>query len=159
MIFGRKKQETFEKSVGVYLYPERIIIVTKYQRDASTSYLSDDISILTADASNYEVGDSLIKHLQRSKLDSGSYQNFQLYRKAFRKKGKFTSEKQVMINAKYVNVFMTNDTLRFEPFRNMFLERGWKEFFRIPESIFNCNSTMDFDMIGEQLRIAGDKAI
>ena len=64
-----------------------------------------------------------------------------------------------MLNVKYASVSAFDGIFTFLPYRNLFPERGWKVFYRIPENLFVRELGNDYMKIGSSLREAWDKSI
>lgn len=141
------------------MYPDKIILVTRNNRDDAVSYFTDDITVLPADVSDYELGKYLVEHIHRSRVDAESYEYFREFRQTYKKKGKFRTEKATMLIVKYASVSTVDGVFTFLPYRNLFPERGWKAFHRIPENLFVRELGNDYAQIGRSMRDAWDKSI
>ncbi len=151
------KSPTLEKSIAATLYPDKIIIVTRNRKDPGTWYSTDFFTILAVDIDSLTLGRTMINHLEESTERDISYDQIKSIRDNFRKKSKFKTEKAVMQDAKYVSIFLLDNVIRFESYKNMVTKGGQKEFYRIPDSILALSFVNDYTFIGEHLRNAWEK--
>jgi hypothetical protein len=143
------------KSIAAIMYPDKIIIVTKYSKDEFVSYLGDIISILNVDVSNEELGKAVLDHLEKSVRKDFTLEEIKKLNDSYKRLTKFKSENAAMIDAKYVSVTMKGGLVIIEPFSNKISNRTY---YRLPREI---KETKDIDIgnIGIELRLAWNKCL
>ncbi len=97
------------RSIAAIKYPDKIIIVTKHSKDEYVSYLSDILTILPAEISNEELGNTVLDHLKKSVRKEFQQEEIKKMNETYKKLVKFKSEKAAMMDAKYVNVSMKSN--------------------------------------------------
>lgn len=145
-----------EKSVAAILYPDKIIIETRNQRDQYSWYSTDDLSILPTDAPDTAIGEAVLNHLALSKVELVDAATLQKQWESYKKKAKFKTEKSTIENAKCLSVYMSSKKIRIEPKKTMLSKRA---FYNLPESIVEMDITSDAAKMGQYIRDSWQKCI
>ena len=151
MFFKSKPGPNIERSVGATLYPDRIMIETRNKKDQYTWYSTDEVTVIPLNANDQMIGEAIHKHLNSSKMQDVPFEEIKELRNRFKKATGLKTEKAVQQDAKYVSLYVTNDQLRFEPFKNKVQQ---KSFYRLPEHIFSIAFTGNVSEMVNGLRKA-----
>ena len=152
------KKIDFEQTAGAILYPDRIIVETRnVQIQYSLSFYStDNLTILKLNTSNNELGEAIIAHLNYSKME-GSYSKE--LRKNYLKILKFKSETAARKDSRYVSIFKSNSSIRFEPRNNKVSDGRSGAYYGMPNEIFEIKLQSNMDALGIATRNAWSKCI
>jgi hypothetical protein len=152
------EKEIFQTAAAV-LYPTKIIIETRNIISQGSFYTTDDLSILPPNSRDEILGEVILEHLSRSRVVATHPSNYKEIRKAYLKKAKFRSEPAFRQDARYVSIFKTINTLRFQPLNNKLSEGRWGSFMGLPKAIFEIKAIETRDAIGEAIREAWTRCI
>lgn len=156
MFFRAKDKSITEKSISATLYPNQIVILTRNKKDDWIWYSTDFYSIITVDTTDRVLTDVIFKHFDKSTQKDISHEEIKALRENFKRLSKFKTEKAIVDNAKYVNLYLTGDEVRFEPFKNKVKQ---KTFYRMPEQITSVRLINDEGQIGRCLRKVWENCI
>src|SRR5258708_33273960 len=137
------KNSPIDQSAFVVLYPDKIIIDTRNTSGEGAWHSTDNVSILAVDVPDKDLGEAILKHLQRSRFETISPALVRDYRKRYRKATKLKTEKSVMENASAISVFRSSKMISIEPKNNKFPISGEKYFFGIPSPVSSCALNVD----------------
>ncbi len=130
MNFNKLKMKNFLKklfqkkhirqSIGITKYPNQIIFVTTHQIKNSYTIDGPELSALSSDASDEELGKMVIYHLSLSKnnIKVPSDNERDLIDKSFKKFTGLKTIKAQMKDALYVSVIRNNNMIEFIPTQN-----------------------------------------
>jgi hypothetical protein len=148
--------EKADKSIGCYLYPGKIVIVSRFQKDASTWYNTANVSVLSPSSSDAALGAVSRNHLHQSKKIRASNEDLMKNFKEFKKAAKFKTDRAFIENARCVVIFVFGNKIRFEPLGNRSSD---KIFYGLPNAIYELNSIPDAETLGREIRRAWTKCV
>lgn len=150
------KKETFEKTAGAILYPDRIIIETRNVENQYSCYSTDHLTSLNLEISDSDLGHIVSKHLDDSKMEKNYSRDL---RKSYLHKLKVRSETAARKDANYVAIFSTSSTIRFEPRNNKVSDGRSGAYYGMPKEIFEISINVDMETLGKATRNAWSKCI
>ena len=140
-LFQPKKQNQL---VGVVKYSDKIIIETYHKTDTGVYVRSSEISILPSNASEMEIGESILKHLSLSKsgINYAKYDN-KKSAEDYKNITRLKSIKAQMKDSKYISVDRKNEKLIIIPHINGGTsgeQKGYTEKKDLEKILENANS-------------------
>lgn len=146
------------QSISVIKYPDRIFFETYDKIINAYSTRSKEITILSSNSSDIEIGKAILKHLSLSKTikklsDETRKENYEIYKKITGLK----SMKAQMKDSLCVNIYRQNNEIEFSPTVNGGTTGDRKGYHFSDEGKIAIENNEDFELIGKSLRLALEK--
>ena len=146
------------QSISVIKYPDRIFFETYDKIINAYSTRSKEITILSSNSSDIEIGKAILKHLSLSKTikklsDETRKENYEIYKKITGLK----SMKAQMKDSLCVNIYRQNNEIEFSPTVNGGTTGDRKGYHFSDEGKITIENNENFELIGKSLRLALEK--
>lgn len=145
-----------KQSIAVVKYPHKILIETIHTIKNSYSIRSAEVTVLNPDASDFEVGEAVVKHLELSKdnIKMPSDTAWKEIKEKYKKITVLKSIKAQMKDSQYVHIKRENSKIEFIPSVNGGTSGSNKGFQHLPEKSLAIENTNDFIAIGKTVNLA-----
>ena len=143
-----------DQSAGALLYTDKIVIETVNKEGNGSYYITDNVTILTLDCSDKEIGMIIKKHLQESIECRIKPEERKKIRINYRKILKAKTEKSLYENVKCVRIKFDGNEISLNSYKTKSQE---KVFLGNPPSITVFSAAIEDDELGKKIRLAWEK--
>lgn len=146
------------KRIGVVKYPDRIFFETYYTIINSYSTRSKEITILEINSSDFEIGKTILRHLDLSKtIKKFTNQERKENDEAYKKITGLKSIKAQMKDSLHVSIKLQNNQITFSPTITGETTGDRKGYHFLTEEEILIEHNEDFESIGKTLKLALEK--